>query len=325
MFMKLFPILFLASCLLVRAETEEAISKRFTVQSNGKLVVDVSFGAITVNTHASSEVMVDVLRKVGRNNKEDEETFLAEHPVTITQDGDVITIHSRAENKKRSLWGGRQRLEAKYDITVPGQFNAQVKTAGGAIVISDLTGEVKADTSGGALKFSNLKGPLDGTTSGGSIRVTDCQGALKVDTSGGGIQVSGGSGNLHAETSGGSIAVKGFKGSMQSETSGGGITVEDVSGRVQGSTSGGSISARFSSPVAEEVKLETAGGGVTVRVAENSAFDLDAVTSGGGVSSDLTVNTDAKPTRGKLKGPVNGGGKPMILRTSGGSIQVTKL
>ena len=75
----------------------------------------------------------------------------------------------------------------------------------------------------------------------------------------------------------------------------------------------------------DEVKLETSGGGVTVRVAENSAFDLDAATSGGGVSSDLPVTVVGKIAHDHLKGPVNGGGKPVVLRTSGGSIHVKKL
>jgi hypothetical protein len=43
------------------------------------------------------------------------------------------------------------------------------------------------------------------------------------------------------------------------------------------------------------------------------------------VSSDLSVDTEGKPSRGRLKGPVNGGGKPVVLHTSGGSIQVRKL
>jgi len=65
------------------------------------------------------------------------------------------------------------------------------------------------------------------------------------------------------------------------------------------------------------VKLGTSGGSVTVQVAGSSAFDLDAATSGGGVSSDLPVTVSGKIACDSLKGPVNGGGKPVVLRTSG--------
>jgi DUF4097 and DUF4098 domain-containing protein YvlB len=118
--------------------------------------------------------------------------------------------------------------------------------------------------------------------------------------------------------------VRDFHGPAHVGSSRGGITIENVAGKVDGSTSGGSISARFSVPISEEVKLETSGGGVTLRVPESSAFDLDASTSGGSVASDIPVAVVGKVQHSHLKGPVNGGGKNVILRTSGGSIHVKK-
>ena len=323
--MKLSPILLLVTCLAARAETEEQLSKRFVVQPGGKLVVDVDFGSITVNTNATSEVIVDVVRKVTRATKEDEEAYLTDRPVTFSQDGNAVTISSQGKSKGTGTSRGRQRTEGKYTITVPAQFSAQLKTAGGAVTVNDLTGDVSANTSGGGLQFARLHGPLDGGTSGGAIRVADCEGAQQVKTSGGGIDVSGGTGSFEGKTSGGAITVKDFRGGVQIKSNGGGITVENVAGKIEGSTSGGAITARFASPLSEEVKLATSGGGVTLRVPENSAFDLDASASGGGVKSDLTVNTTDKPSSNRLKGSVNGGGKPVVLHTSGGGIRVQKL
>ena len=322
--MKSTLIVLLASCLVVFAETEEQLNKRFAVQSGGKLVVEVDFGSLEVNTNASNEVTVDVLRKVTRSSKADEETFLRDHPVSFSQDGNTVTISSRAKTKLSGWWHGSQKTEAKYTITVPAPFSAQLKTAGGGVTANDLTGEVKAETSGGGFHFARLHGTLNAETSGGGIQVADCEGPLKVRTSGGGIEVSGGSGSLDGETSGGSVTVKEFHGPAHVESSGGGITVENVAGKVDGSTSGGSISARFSAPLSDEVKLETSGGGVTLRVPEASAFNLDASTSGGSVNSELPVSVVGKVEHSRLKGPVNGGGKPVVLRTSGGSIHVTK-
>src|SRR5205814_1034645 len=243
--------------------------KRFAVQPGGKLVVDVDFGSIDVSTDATGDVAVDVLRKVSRRNKSDEEAFLRERPVTFSQDGDAVTIRSRRQKNGGDSWRGSQRTEGKYTITVPARFNAQLKTAGGGVAVNDLTGEVNAGTSGGGLTFARLRGPLDGDTSGGGIRVADCEGALKVRTSGGGIEVSGGSGTLEGSTSGGSVVVKNFHGPAQVGTSGGDINVENIAGKVAGSTSGGSISAVLESPLPGDVKLSSSGGGLTVRVPEN--------------------------------------------------------
>src|SRR5437879_2254792 len=85
--MKLTLALLFAGCLVVCPETEERINKRFAVRPGGKLVVDVDFGSIDVNTNATGEVVVDVVRKVSRRNKSEEEAFLRERPVTFSEDG----------------------------------------------------------------------------------------------------------------------------------------------------------------------------------------------------------------------------------------------
>jgi len=323
--MKLSSVLLLATALAVCAETEEKVTKRFTVQPGGTVVVDVDFGSIDVSTNATSEVVVDGLRRVNRASQAEEEEFLADRPVTITPEGNEVTITSRAQTPGTKSTNGKQRTEAKYTITVPAQFNAQLKTANGAVAVSDLTGEVKADSKGGSLQFTRLHGVLDGGTSGGNILIADCEGAQQVKTSGGGINLSGGKGSFDGKTSGGSVNVKDFQGAVQVKTSGGGINVINVAGKVDGKTSGGGITARFASPLSDEVNLTTSAGGVTISVAENSAFDLDATTAAGSVSSELAVDSTGKPSRNHLKGPVNGGGKPVVLRTSAGSIHVRKL
>jgi hypothetical protein len=317
-------VLSLISSLAALAATEEQLNQRFTVQSEGKLVVDVDFGSIDVATHATGEVVVDVWRKVTLKNKAAEEEFLRDHPVTLSQDGNTVTIRSRRKGVGGWSSSGRSRTEAKYTITVPAQFNAQLKTSGGGIAVSDLAGEVKANTSGGGLRFTRVRGPLDGETSGGGIHVSDCAGDLKIHTSGGGIDVSGGSGTLDGHTSGGSVTVKAFKGDAHVGTSGGGLTVENVVGQVEGSTSGGSVSAVLPSPLAGDVKLSTSAGGVTLVVPADAAFDLDTATTAGQVSSDLPVTVVGKVERDHLVGTVNGGGKSVVLRSSAGSIHLKK-
>ena len=322
--MKLTLVLLLISSLAAVAATEEQLNERFTVQSEGKLVVDVDFGSIDVTTHGTGEVVVDVWRKVTRRNKADEEKFLQDHPVAFSQDGNTVTVRSRRKGLGGWSGGGRSRTEAKYTITVPAQFNAQLKTSGGGIAVSDLAGEVKANTSGGGLRFAHLRGPLDGDTSGGGIHMVDCQGKLKIHTSGGGIDVSGGSGSLDGHTSGGSVTIEAFNGDAHVGTSGGDLTIENVIGKVEGSTSGGSVSAVLPAPLPGDVELSTSGGDVTVAVPADAAFDLNASTSAGRVSTDLPVTVVGKVARDRLKGTVNGGGKSVVLRSSAGSIRLKK-
>jgi len=309
------------------AATEEKIEKKFSIQPGGTLVVDVEFGSITVATNGGNEVVVEAWRKITRRNKAEEDKFLADHPVKLTQEGNTLTVRSRVKSSNISWsWNSGTKNEANYTITVPARFNARLDTSGGSISVTDLAGEVDAHTSGGGLAFVRLHGPLNGETSGGRIVSKDCEGKQKVHTSGGGIEVTGGSGSLDGQTSGGSVGVKRFKGPVNVDTSGGAITIENVAGSINGSTSGGSIHAALSS-FSNDIKLETSGGGITVRVPATAAFNLDAETSAGRVTSDLPVvtNVSAKRHQDKLKGPVNGGGNSLHLRTSAGSIRIVRV
>src|SRR5207253_6065602 len=179
---KITIILLLSSCLAVSAETEEQINKRFAVQPGGKLIVDVDFGSIDVSGKPSSEVVADVVRKISRGDKADEEAFLGGRPVTFSQEGNRITIHSRAKSKESGSWHGRQRTEGKYTITVPAHFDVQIKTSGGPIALRDLTGEAKAATSGGAIEVSDGERSLHGNTSGVSIDVKTFCLPVQIDT-----------------------------------------------------------------------------------------------------------------------------------------------
>jgi DUF4097 and DUF4098 domain-containing protein YvlB len=318
-------VFLLVNSIAALAATEEKLHQQFPVQPGGTVVMEVDFGSINVSTNAISEVVVDVWRKIGRKNKADEEAFLRENPVTLTHEGNTVTIRSRGKASSSWSWSGRNQNEAKYTITVPARFDARLKSGGGGIEVVDLTGEMRAQTGGGGLSFTRLNGPLNGETGGGGIRASACEGKLAFRTGGGGMEVTGGSGSLDGKNGGGSVTIKEFQGSVHVSTGGGGITVEKVQGAVEATTGGGSISAVLPSELSDTVKLSTGGGGINVSVPATAAFGLDATTAGGKVSTELSVAVVGKMEDGRLKGPVNGGGKAVELRSGGGSIHLKKI
>src|SRR5437764_1803353 len=191
------------------ALTEENVSQTLDGAPGGRLIVDVDFGTIDVSAGADNKISVVAHRKIDSDNDAQEKEYFASTPVTISKDGNTVTVRARRQNKDKNLnWSGRCSMDARYTVQVPKSFNSELRTGGGSIMVSEIVGTMSADTSGGKLKFTHLKGPTVATTSGGSNELNGCDGPLKVDTSGGRIDAIDGTGSLEARTSGGSMGVR---------------------------------------------------------------------------------------------------------------------
>jgi hypothetical protein len=310
-----------ALALTASASTEENISRQLDVTSGGKLVVDVDFGTINVATGADDKVVIEAHRKIDFGNQAQEKEYFAAAPVTISQDGNVVTVRARRA-KSEGFWSfGHSEMDGRYAIRVPKRFESDLNTEGGDISASEVTGNVTAKTSGGKLGFKNLEGTLTANTSGGSIEVEDCRGPIKIKTSGGDITVADGTGSLDARTSGGRIDVRNFFGDTEVKTSGGNLTLQRITGKLIGKTSGGSITASIPDAVIGDVKLETSAGNIDVSLPATATVDIDASTNVGEIFSHLPLETrdvDKEHLRGKL----NGGGKSVKLQTSAGNITI---
>ena len=304
----LFAGLILTSAFTAYSDTEDHHQKTFAVAPGGKLLVDVNVGSIEVTASDRKDVVIEVFRKVsarGFGGGDREKAELQRHELTLSQEGNTAIV--RSQRQKGAARVNNMSLNFRYVILVPAEFDAELKTSGGGIQVADLNGVLKAHTSGGSLKFAGIRGPIDGHTSGGSIALANTDG------------------NATIKTSGGSIKINQHKGDVLAKTSGGSISVEAVEGQVQARTSGGSVNARLSK-ITGECRLETSGGGINVGVPSSAALDIDAKTSGGSVQSELPLATTAtEKRRSALQGKLNGGGTPLYLRTSGGSIQLKKL
>src|SRR6195256_6439362 len=196
--------------------SEENVSQTLDGAPGGRLIVDVAFGTIDVSAGADDKVSVQAHRKIDSDNEAQEKEYLASVPVTVSKEGNTVTIRARRQNKDKNLnWSGRCSMDARYTVQVPKSFNSELRTGGGSIMVAEIAGTMSADTSGGKLKFTHLKGATGATTSGGSIELNGCDGPLKGDTSGGRIEAVDGTGSLEARTSGGSIVVGDFCGGAE--------------------------------------------------------------------------------------------------------------
>ncbi len=305
------------------ALSEDNFNQQLDVSPGGKLVVEVDFGTIDVTPGSDNQVSVAAHRKIESDDAAMEKEYFASVPIIVTKEDNTVIVRALRpkDHDRSSSSGDNVRMDAEYTLRVPKNFSAAMRTRGGSITASGLTGEVSADTSGGKLKFAQLTGRLDARTSGGSISLDACAGDLTVATSGGAIDCKSGRGTLDARTSGGSIGVRDFTGDAEVKTSGGKLTLENIQGTLTGKTSAGSITASLPDPVPGNVTLQTSAGSIDVALPAKAAVSVEAKTGMGNVRTEIPMLA-TRSSESRLEGTLNGGGKSLFLRTSIGSINI---
>lgn len=296
----------LAAPAAVDAKIVRTVEKTFAVQPGGDFSGLTQGGDIKVTSGDVAEVHVVAKQTFRVDSDKEADALLAEMVFRLEQQGNSVIAESRYEKKATNWFGVGSKVSVSYTVTVPREFNLDLRTSGGDIEVGSIKGTVKARTSGGDLKFAKIDGSVDGHTSGGNIQLEE--GTAKA--------------NLH--TSGGDIFVGRAGGPTSVTTSGGNIKFESVEELISASTSGGDIHATITGPIKQDTELHTSGGQVVVHVKKGTGFQLDASTSGGDVDADGLTLTIEKGGMGKsrLAGAVNGGGPRLKLRSSGGDIKI---
>ena len=262
---------------------------RIAAKPGGRLRVDLKGGSIEVESHDVNEVRVEAnVRGMGSRS------------MNFELDGDGVDVEFTADLRAWASVFGGPRLRVR--LRVPERYDVDIHTAGGNVDIEEIRGDVKARTSGGSIKVDQIEGRVELWTSGGPIEAKEIRG------------------DLTASTSGGRIRAAEVTGRVKAHTSGGPIKVTDVQGAVDLHTSGGEISVRFTD--APEGVLETSGGGIEVEFPEDVGADLDAKVSGGRVEVEHGILVQGSQDPQHVVGKVNGGGRRLRLRTSGGNIRV---
>jgi DUF4097 and DUF4098 domain-containing protein YvlB len=292
----------LASAPTISAVDDPYRVDTFPVRSGGTLTVQTSGGSITVAGTNKSEARVEMTVRRNGNVLRIGDTDLSDWKITIRKDGnDVIAMAEKKRSGSGNIWTGYNNLSISFTVYVPSTYSTNLSTSGGRIRVSNLSGMHQVRTSGGSLDFDNLSGEISGQTSGGSINASEINGVFDV------------------ATSGGSIRVDDIEGMVTLKTSGGSIRIENARGSFDASTSGGSINADFME-VTGPIDLATSGGSVTVSLPRGLGFNLDA--RGNRVVAD-DVAFNGRTERDRMTGTVNGGGVPVRLRTSAGTVRIT--
>lgn len=303
---------------------------------------ETSGGSLTVEGGSGKEARVEMY--VHGNNwpdrlsKDEIEERLKDYDISISQEGGTVV----AIAKRRTNGDWKRSLSIAFKFYTPRNITTDLRTSGGSISIASLTGSQKFRTSGGSLHMSDITGDINGQTSGGSIHLDKClagaSGQIDLQTSGGSIEARSASGKMRLHTSGGSIRLNDLKGDVDAQTSGGSINGESIAGDIKAGTSGGSvrlagvsgsIDASTSAggidvtldKLGDYVRLSTSAGSVRVRMPLDKGLTLNL--SGNRINIPLN-NFSGDTDKNRIRGTLNGGGIPVNISASSGSVSVNQ-
>jgi hypothetical protein len=283
-------------------DDEPYLVKTFQLDGKGTLNVKTSGGSIEVESHNGNEVRVEMYVK---NNswswfgKEDEvqEILEKEYNIDISKVGNAV---SATADRKSKRWDSNS-VSIAFKVMVPAAISCNLQTSGGSISLAGVEGQQSVHTSGGGIDLKNITGDMEAKTSGGGIKIEDFRGVLSAHTSGGSINMEDAEGDLRVTTSGGSIRLS------------------DIAGSIEARTSGGSIEAEIK-VLKDLLTLKTSGGSIRATIPEGLGLDLDL--HGNRVNTVLN-NFSGTSDDNSIKGSINGGGIPVTMHTSGGSVTLS--
>jgi TonB family protein len=157
-----------------------------------------------------------------------------------------------------------------------------------------------------------------------------------VRTGGGQIDFGEVAGSVRAQTTGGGIRVMHVSGPMEVVSNSGSICLTSVAGSVRAATDDGTITAWISPDsvssgsvhLAGASQLSSGSGDIIVYLPRNLAANIEAVVESGGekqIEADPALalrfsNSGSGPVKGWRA--LNGGGAPLVLKTSAGKIRL---
>jgi len=300
------------------ASADDVIKREFDISKGGKLILETEIGG-DIYVKGGDENKVVVKAEVIRMDESDYDMDFDDGSGTLS-----ITV------EKNGRWRNHDRGEIDFSIKVPNEFDIEIETAAGPVVVEDVKGSVSGKTNGGSLDFYGIDGDIVFRTMGGSIEAKRINGHLDLKTMGGSVTVTDSKADGKVSTMGGSIMIEDVDGDLDGSTMGGSVTYRNVTGRsstsqqnpLEISTMGGSIEVDEAPGGAN---LETKGGSIEVNRAGNF---VEAETMGGSITiRDVDGWVDASTKGGsvevRMTGDPDKGKRDVFLSSNGGDIDLT--
>lgn len=206
--------------------------------------------------------------------------------IELQQKGDDITITAR-ERGNVVVFGGVSE-EFRLELTVPADCDLDLRSGDGSIEVEPGTGSLQARTGDGHITVTGFHGSAELSTGDGGVSAEDFDGSLVASSGDGSVRVSGRFDHLSLHTRDGGVKA----------------------------------TARPGSKLERPWELSTGDGGVALLIPRDLKARLDATTDDGSLHVDLPVDVSGGLSKRSLRGELNGGTTPLVMRTRDGSISL---
>jgi len=291
------PCMILAADLTSRVHAEEYV-KSYSVAGRADVRVHTDDSSVRVTTSDTTQVQFRVTYEGIATIQ-----FGGKAQIDSQQNGNQVDLTARVNP---GVTFGINTRRMSTEVSMPRNADLQLDTHDGRVEVSSLNGNITVRTADGAIKASQLSGAIDLYTGDGDITVDTLKGDLKLHSDDGAIGAVNLDGKCAVSSKDGSIHVAGRFDSLDITSGDGGIVAKVAPGSRMSST----------------WNIRTADGRVELAVPKDFQADLDASTKDGHITLGLPVAVQGKFDQSRVRGPMNGGGLPLVIRTGDGSIRL---
>ena len=267
----------------------EREEKRFPAEGATALHLYTFDGAVEVRSWDRPEIVVEV-EKRGQDRE-----AVGKIQVIADRTAGRIQIEARHPGSGRALvgFGSFTSTSARLIATIPRKMAVVVRTGDGNIVVERLDGRLELRTSDGSIRAIETSGEILAESGDGSITLEEVSGRVEARTAEGTLRITGTPSGLRARSGDGSVMIR----------------------------------LRRGTAMREDWMVATDDGTVTVELPDDFHADIEAEPGPDGrTRSEFTLvnSTGGTRTDRVLRGRLGEGGHRLTLRTSDGSIRLSR-
>ncbi|MFW6287424.1 MAG: DUF4097 family beta strand repeat-containing protein [bacterium] len=182
-----FVILFSVFFLLTGCNSTYQEERYFTEDYRPGMTLKVKNSVGDIEIRRSPQENITILTNIEGYGSSINEAKQIVEKTEIRRDwrGDQLFIDASSQNSSFSR--GRS---VTYTISIPMNFNAEIETSTGDIIIEEIEGNVDLETSTGDIYIESLFGDIKGKTSTGDLIINYFEGEMDINTSTGDIKIA---------------------------------------------------------------------------------------------------------------------------------------